>query len=122
MKQATQGWELSPGTRRGIVGTHKGDMSFADIGCEEEGIWSGQLGAGAWPANSLDLNPIEDLWHVLRANAKKRKPKVLRKEDLIAAIKEEWENMDIKVINRLIMSMRRRLKAVIKAEGGCTKY
>ena len=101
---------------------HKGDMSFADIGCEEEGIWLGQLGPGIWPANSPDLNPIENLWHVLRANLKRRKPKVLRKEDLIAAIKEEWENMDIKVINRLIMSMQRRVKAVIKGEGGCTKY
>jgi hypothetical protein len=40
----------------------------------------------------------------------------------IAAIKEEWESMNIKVVNRLIMSMQRRLKAVIKAKGGCTKY
>jgi hypothetical protein len=31
MKQATQGQELSPGTRREGVGMHKGDMSFADI-------------------------------------------------------------------------------------------
>src|ERR1700737_4356195 len=79
-------------------------------------------GPGIWPANSPDLNPIENLWHVLRANVKKRKPKALKKDDLIAAIKEEWENMDIKVVNGLIMSMQRRLKAVIKAKGGCTKY
>ena len=46
-------------------------------------------GVRTWPANSLDLNPIENLWHVLCANVKKRKPKVLRKEGSIAAIKEE---------------------------------
>jgi hypothetical protein len=56
------------------------------------------------------------------ANVKKRKPKVLKKEYLIAAIKEKWENMNIKVVNCLTMSMQMRLKAVIKAKGGCTKY
>jgi hypothetical protein len=87
---------------------------------EEDG-WEG-WGPGTWPSSSPDLNPIENLWHILRTKICKRRPKILKKEDLMRALVEEWEKLDIGVINHLIDSMPRRLQAVIDTKGGSTKY
>lgn len=35
---------------------------------------------------------------------------------------EEWDNIDVEIINDLILTMSARLQAVITAEGGNTKY
>lgn len=75
-----------------------------------------------WPANSPDLNPLENLWHILRTNINKRKPKPMWKQDLIAVLTEEWKLIPKYKINALINSMPRRLQAVIRAEGGTTHY
>jgi transposase len=87
---------------------------------EEDG-WEG-WGPGTWPSSSPDLNPIENLWHILRSKIRKRRPKILKKEDLMCALVEEWEKLDVEIINHLIDSMPRRLQAVIDAKGGSTKY
>ena len=77
---------------------------------------------GTWHANSPDLNPLENLWHLLRANIKKRNPRPMRKEDLKQSLKEEWAKIDMRKVNKLIDSMPQRLRAVIKVEGGTTHY
>ena len=79
-------------------------------------------GPGIWPAESPDLNPIENLWHILRTNVRKRVPQPMRKQDLMTALLEEGEKLDINMVNRLIESMPRRLQAVIDADSGATKY
>ena len=66
-----------------------------------------------WPANSPDLNPIENLWGIV-----KRKVRGTRKEELIASIKETWASITPEQCHRLIASMPRHIKAVMKA----TKY
>ena len=43
-------------------------------------------------------------------------------EEMKVALLEEWEKIDIKVINSLIESMPRRVQALIEAKGGATKY
>jgi transposase len=102
------------------AGYHQGVATQRRKQYQQDG-WQG-WGPGTWPANSPDLNPLENLWHLLRTNVKKRDPKPMRKEDLIEALKEEWEKLDIKKVNALIDSMPRRMKAVINAEGGTTHY
>ena len=82
----------------------------------------GRLGTRYLAIHFPDLNPIENLWHILRAKIRKRRPKVLKKEDLMHALLEEWEQLDIGVVNHLIDSMLRRLQAVIDTKGGSTKY
>jgi len=99
---------------------HRGAAAKRRKELEKNG-WKG-WGPGTWPSNSPDLNPIENLWHILRSNICKRKPQPKSHKDLIVALQEEWEKLDIEKVNRLIESMPRRLEAVIKAKGGATTY
>ena len=99
---------------------HKGAASLRRKEYEKMG-WIG-WGPGTWPSNSPDLNPIENLWHVLRSNIRKRKRQPRTAEELALALQEEWKKLDMKVVQALIDSMPRRMQAVIDAKGGCTHY
>ena len=83
--------------------------------------WEG-WGPGTWPSNSPDLNPLENLWHIVRSRVKKRRPSPLTKAALGRALQEEWERLDVQEVNNLCDSMPQRLQAVIAAEGGTTGY
>jgi hypothetical protein len=75
-----------------------------------------------WPANSPDLNPIEHLWsHLKRRLAEYPEPPTSIKE-LWERAEKEWEAIPLKVCQGLIESMPRRVRAVLKAKGGYTKY
>ena len=74
-----------------------------------------------WPGNSPDLNPIENLWSKMKDLVAEKQPS--SGKALTETIKEVW----VKKISReycmsLIASMPRRLKAVVKVQGGHTKY
>jgi transposase len=99
---------------------HKGAASDRRKELEKVG-WIG-WGPGTWPSNSPDLNPIENLWHILRSNIRKRKRQPRNKKELIDALQEEWKKLDIQIVNNLIDSMPRRMQAVLDAEGGPTHY
>src|SRR5436190_5406982 len=103
------------------AGYHCGAATVRREQYQTDGGWQG-WGPGTWPANSPDLNPLENLWHLLHTNVKKRKPQPMRKADLIEALKEQWAKMDIEMVNTLIDSMPARMQAVIDAEGGTTHY
>lgn len=73
------------------------------------------------PAQSPDLNPIENIWVFLKRRVAKRNPK--NKRELVQFIKEEWEKIPEHYnFSELIKSMNRRLFSVIDAEGRHTKY
>jgi len=73
------------------------------------------------PAQSPDLNPIENLWALLKKKVAKRGP--TNKNALIKAIHEEWKKIpEYYDLNQLIQSMPRRLNAVLDAKGHHTKY
>ena len=55
---------------------------------EDNGLSS--WGPEVWPTNSPNLNPIENLWHILQSNVRKRRPWPMKKSELIEALKEEW--------------------------------
>jgi DDE superfamily endonuclease len=99
---------------------HKGVASQRRAQLEEDG-WIG-WGPGTWPANSPDLNPIENLWHVLRSKIRKRRHQPRTKKALIEALTDEWGKLDMGIVNNLIDSMPRRLQAVIDGNGRPTKY
>jgi transposase len=73
-----------------------------------------------WPASSPDLNPIENLWGILKMNVDKRKPTT--KDELLTAAKEEWTKIPFKTIRACIDSMNNRLKLVIDGEGKHINY
>ena len=82
-----------------------------------------------WPPYSPDLNPIENLWSVLKQAIYERYPElehaiasVQTLERLIEAAMEVWEVVEQRVHYNLSDSMPRRVAAVIIAEGWYTKY
>ena len=70
----------------------------------------------AFPPQSPDLNPIEHLWEHLKRE--KAKHTVTSQDNLWNALKECWNNVDSQILHKLVESM----PAVIKANGGHTKY
>lgn len=73
-----------------------------------------------WPAQSPDLNPIENLWSILDQRLKTRAPK--NEEELFKTLQDGWNNLEPQLLLRLVESMPRRCQAVIDANGNPTKY
>ncbi|KRF99199.1 uncharacterized protein Dwil_GK28313 [Drosophila willistoni] len=74
-----------------------------------------------WTGNSLDLNPIENVWSLMSAKIQKEKPKSL--QELMKTIeKVRFEYITAKYLETLYEFMSNRVKCVIKAKGGTTKY
>jgi len=83
-----------------------------------------------WPAQSPDLNPIENLWTELKARFHKRFLELFNhpSKSLEARyrygeiLQEVWYSQGMELVGALISSMPRRCQAVIEAQGGWTKY
>lgn len=75
-----------------------------------------------WPGQSPDMNPIENVWHIIQQKMAKRPRKPSNKAELVSAVTEEWLNIPQETINDLIDSMPRRLEALHASKGGSTKY
>ncbi len=73
-----------------------------------------------WPAQSPDLNVIENCWAELRRSLNGIRTRTV--EEFWNAIKREWKNLDQDFIKALVESVPRRLAAVIEAGGGNTKF
>lgn len=75
-----------------------------------------------WPAQSLDLNPIEHLWSHLKRKLVEYEEPPKGIHELWERVQVEWDQIGAGVCQNLIESMPRRVEQVIKAKGGYTKY
>jgi transposase len=75
-----------------------------------------------WPAQSPDMNPIENLWSIINSKIRKRKEKPKDIEELWKIVQEEWYSIDPEIVRTLYLTMTERVDALYKSKGGYTKY
>jgi transposase len=73
-----------------------------------------------WPANSPDLNPIENVWAMLVDALNKNPPTTV--QQLRSRIRAEWKKLAQSSIDNAIDSMPERLKLVREARGKAILY
>ena len=85
--------------------------------------WMDANGVNWWktPAESPDLNPIENLWHELKEYIRREaKPKT--KDQLIQGIEDFWGTVDKNKCLKYIGHLRKVIPKVIEVEGAATGY
>lgn len=77
-----------------------------------------------WPPVGADLNPIENVWGLVKRRLAARNLGSSTKETLFAAIQEEWEALRSRpeIVAALYNSMPSRVAQVIAADGRLIKY
>lgn len=75
-----------------------------------------------WPAQSPDMNPIENIWSYIEVKIRQRDSQPSSVSQLEQWVKGEWDAVPADYYRNLIKSMPRRIQAVIAAKGGPTKY
>lgn len=73
-----------------------------------------------WPAQSPDLNPIENLWTDVKKAVSEAKP--TNNNQLWKVVEQSWYSIPKERCQGLVNSMKRRCEAVIKNKGFATKY
>ena len=99
-------------------------MNFSSSIVIQTNSFKAQAGIGTlkWPACSPDLNPIENVWSLLKRGVRQS---IQPGDDLArleVLLRQEWDRLNQDVINRLIESMPSRIRQVINRSGEVTKY
>jgi hypothetical protein len=96
--------------------THKANLT-------KKWLEDNKISSMDWPAQSPDLNPIENIWQQLKSALEKRVPQVKTKAELLIALQEEWAKLGEKnTLDKLIKSMPKHVRLVIHSNGMPTKY
>jgi transposase len=74
----------------------------------------------SWPPQSPDLNVIENLWDCVKRKVESRAASNL--DELWECVLEEWERIPATNIQKLFHSIPDRVRAVVKNNGGQTRY
>ena len=76
-----------------------------------------------WPGNSADMNPIENIWKMLKDKMNEETVST-NKRQLIEKLLDVWfhDQQLMENAKTMIPQMPERVDAVVKASGGWTKY
>ena len=75
-----------------------------------------------WPAQSPDLNPIENLWAIVDQKLRSKQLQRWTLNQMFDALQESWSSLTQELLQNLVSSMPRRMKSVILARGGTINY
>ena len=73
-----------------------------------------------WPGNSPDLNPIENVWGLMKKEISRENPTNL--DEIKKICLRVWKRLTPEYLTSLFASMPRRMQLCIEANGGSTKY
>ena len=89
--------------------------------CAQDFLASNGVNWWKTPAESPDLNPIENLWHELKEYIRRVvKPKT--KDELISGILAFWSTVDVAKCRKYIQHLKKVIPRVIELEGQATGY
>ena len=74
-----------------------------------------------WPPSSPDLNPIENLWGIIKADVYRGNKQFTNKNDLWNSIVESCRKIEPETIKRLTQSMDERIIKVLQSNGDYIK-
>lgn len=81
---------------------------------------SNNISVASWPPNSPDLNPIENVWGLMKREVERQNPRNMI--DLEKIIDNVWDGLTIKYFKTLFQSIPRRIQSCIALKGEKTKY
>jgi transposase len=78
-------------------------------------------GKGVWPGNSPDLNPIENLWSILK-NSAYEEPVPTNLDMLVGRFRRKWFSLPLELLEKLSESLKNRVEEMLRNDGGHTRY
>ena len=73
-----------------------------------------------WPGNSPDINPIENVWNIIKKVIGNQFP--CKREEMWDRVCDAWYSVATSVLEELYNSMPRKIADLYKTKGHATKY